>query len=363
MRDWPSVLAALLRHEDLDAGSAAWAMDQVMSGDATPAQIAGFVVALRSKGETAAEVSGLVDAMLAHAVRVDWDGPALDVVGTGGDKAHTVNISTMAAVVAAAAGAPVIKHGNRAASSQTGTADVLERLGVVIALPPDGVAACVREAGIGFCFAAAYHPAMRHAAVPRRELGVPTVFNVLGPLANPAQPSAALVGCADARLAPIQARVLADRRVHALVVRGEDGLDEVTTYAPTRVRDASRGDGTVVEDVLDPATLGIPAPAPGALRGGEAGENAAVLEAVLGGSTTGRDAAVRDAVVLNAAAALVAYDAATGVAGAADGPVTARVGERLDRARAAIDSGAAADVLRRWVAASSAAAATGVEGP
>jgi anthranilate phosphoribosyltransferase len=211
MPTWPDLLTALLAGTDLTRDQATWAMDQIMSGDATTAQVAGLVVALRAKGESADEVAGLVDAMLAHAVRVPLTVPALDVVGTGGDRAHTVNISTMAALVAAAAGAPVVKHGNRAASSQTGTADVLERLGVPLSLPPDAVLACVADAGIGFCFAAAYHPAMRHAAAPRRELGVPTVFNVLGPLANPAQPAAALIGCADARLAPVLAAVLAAR--------------------------------------------------------------------------------------------------------------------------------------------------------
>lgn len=355
---WPDLLTALLAGHDLDRTQAAWAMDQIMAGDTTPAQVAGFVVALRGKGETADEVAGLVDAMLDHAVRVPLDAPALDVVGTGGDRAHTVNISTMAALVAAAAGAPVVKHGNRAASSQTGTADVLEELGVVLALPPQGVLDCLAAGGIGFCFAAAYHPAMRHAAGPRRELGVPTVFNVLGPLANPAQPAAALVGCADARLAPIQAAVLAGRGVRALVVRGDDGLDEITTYTTTQVWDVTAGDGSVRPATVDPAALGIAAPPPDALRGGDAARNAAVLRAVIGGERSDAVDPVRDAVRLNAAAALVAFDAATGAGSV--GPVTAPVQDRvaaaLPRATQVLDSGRAAEVLDRWIEASRAAA-------
>ena len=205
--------------------------------------------------------------MLAHAVPVPLTAPGLDIVGTGGDRAHTVNISTMAALVAAAAGAPVVKHGNRAASSQTGTADVLERLGVPLSLPPEAVLACVDDAGIGFCFAAAFHPAMRHAAAPRRELGVPTVFNVLGPLANPAQPAAALIGCADARLAPVHGGGARARGTRALVVRGDDGLDELTPATTTSVWDVRPGRRGPCRPI-DPQALGLAAPAEGALRGG-----------------------------------------------------------------------------------------------
>ncbi|MGH3854935.1 MAG: anthranilate phosphoribosyltransferase, partial [Pseudonocardiaceae bacterium] len=192
-RGWPALLSQLIAGTDLDAQDASWAMDQVMSGVATQAQMAAFVVALRAKGETPAEIAGLADGMLAHARRVHVPRRVLDVVGTGGDHAHTVNISTMAALVAAAAGAPVVKHGNRAASSQCGAADVLEALGVAIDLGPEQVARCVAETGIGFCFAPVFHPAMRHAAAMRSEIGIPTAFNVLGPLVNPARPAAALV--------------------------------------------------------------------------------------------------------------------------------------------------------------------------
>ncbi len=284
-------------------------MDRAMSGDATPVELAGFLVALRAKGETAAEVAGLVSAMLAHAAPVEivpGTGPTVDTCGTGGDRSNTVNISTMAAVVVAAAGAPVVKHGNRAASSAAGSADVLEALGVAVDLPAAAVGDCLAEAGIVFCFAPVFHPGMRHAAVARRELGVATIFNILGPLANPARPQAQVVGCADARLAPVMAQALLDRGTRAVVVRGLDGLDELSTHAPTRVWDAT---GTeVVESLVDAVDLGIARSVPDALRGHDAAFNAAVARAVLSGERSDRLDPVRDAVLLGAAAALVAHD-------------------------------------------------------
>ena len=337
---WPGLLGALLRGEDLDAADTAWAMERVMSGEATAAQVAGFVVALRAKGETAPEVAGLATTMLAHARPVRVQGSVVDIVGTGGDQAHTVNISTMSAVVMAAAGARVVKHGGRAASSACGSADLLEELGVPVDLGPEAVARCVDAVGIGFCFAPVFHPAMRHAAGPRREIGVPTAFNLLGPLTNPARPGAALIGCADPRLAPILAEVLAARGDRALVVRGDDGLDEVTTTTTTTVWRA--GDGVVAVSTFDPARLGIPAAAPDDLRGGDASVNAAVARRVF----AGEPGPVREAVAVNAGAALAA-------------DAEARTGEVLelheavrrgrDRASAALDSGAAADLLARWV--------------
>src|SRR4051794_37127445 len=205
MPSWPDVLSALLRGESLTADVTAWAMGEVMGGEATPAQLAAFAVALRAKGETADEVSGLVRSMLGHAHRVIVTGPAVDTCGTGGDRAHTVNISTMAALVVRGAGATVVKHGNRAASSQCGSADLLEELGVVVDLPPAAVSSCIEQTRIGFCFAPVFHPAFRYTAVPRREMGIPTVFNFLGPLTNPAQPSAQAVGASDPRMAPVMA--------------------------------------------------------------------------------------------------------------------------------------------------------------
>jgi anthranilate phosphoribosyltransferase len=335
-RSWPALLTRLLAGVDLGAEDTGWAMDQVMSGAATPAQVAGFVVALRAKGETAAELGGLAAAMLAHARPVSVDVRAVDVVGTGGDRAHTVNISTMAALVTAAAGAPVVKHGNRAASSQCGTADVLEALGVAIDLGPDEVATCVEELGIGFCFAPVFHPAMRHAAAPRREIGVPTAFNFLGPLTNPARPLAALIGCADERMAGVMAEVLAARGASALLVRGDDGLDEITTTTTTTVWVVAGG--AVRHMSLDPAELGVAAARPEDLRGGDAAHNADVVRRLL----AGEPGPVRDAVLLNAAAALAAHAGLSG-----DLAADLRAGAA--RAATAVDSGAGAELLARWV--------------
>ena len=355
---WPSVLTTLLSGADLAPAAASWAMEQILSGAATSAQVAGFVTALRAKGETPEEVDALVGVMLAHARLLDFGGEevpvCLDVVGTGGDQAHTVNISTMAALVCAAAGAPVVKHGNRAASSSTGTADVLEELGVAIDLDPAGVMTSLGRAGICFCFAPTHHPAMRHAGPTRRELGVPTVFNILGPLTNPGMAATALIGCANQTLAPVMADVLRRRGVRALVVRGEDGLDEVSTAGPTAVWDAT---GPSVEaTTLDAADLGVARTDRELLRGGDPARNAALLLATLRpGPADGPDgaqvAAIRDAVAVNAAAALVAYRA--GVAARAgdpiDGrPLTERVADELDTARAVLSSGAASDVLDGW---------------
>jgi anthranilate phosphoribosyltransferase len=298
--------------------------------------------------------------MLAHARLLDF-GPegapvTLDVVGTGGDQAHTVNISTMAALVCAAAGAPVVKHGNRAASSSTGTADVLEALGVVIDLPPDQVVTSLRRAGIGFCFAQTFHPAMRHAGPTRRELGFPTVFNILGPLTNPGGAPAALIGCANAVLAPIMADVLSRRGVRALVVRGDDGLDEISTATTTRVWDATLG--TVQESVLSAADLGVAVSDRELLRGGDPARNAELLVAALGaGAPHGPDAArivaIREAVAVNAAAALVAYRAAVAAEHARpvdDRPLVERMADELPVAWGVLESAAALDVLQGWIA-------------
>ncbi len=341
---WPGLLQSLVRGEQLSADDTAWAMGEIMSGEATPVQVAGFMVALRAKGETAEEMDGLVRSMLAHGHRIEVPGPTVDIVGTGGDRAHTVNISTMAALVVAGTGARVVKHGNRAASSACGAADLLEELGVVLTLAPEQVAAVAVEAGITFCFAQVFHPAMRHAAVPRRELGIPTAFNFLGPLTNPAQPQAQAIGCADLRMAPVMAEVFARRGVAALVFRGDDGLDELTTTTTSRVWRVFAGD--VVEESVDPAALGLPACPEGALRGADAAFNADVARRVLAGER----GPVRDAVLLNAAAALVALD------GTAD-PLQDGLGPALERAARSVDDGAAAAALDRWVAATRAAAA------
>src|SRR5215813_2476333 len=251
---WPTLLGQLIKGESLTAEAASWAMSEIMDGAATSAQIAGFGIALRMKGETPAEVDGLASAMLRLAAPISIPGRLTDLVGTGGDRARTVNVSTMGTIVAAAAGARMVKHGNRAASSACGTADVLEALGVVIDLPPAATEKLAQETGIVFLFAPLYHPALRHTAVPRRELGVPTVFNFLGPVANPARPQAQAVGVADARMGPVLAGVLARRGCSALVFHGDDGLDELTTTGPSTVWVVR--DGSVAQARLDPASIG-----------------------------------------------------------------------------------------------------------
>jgi anthranilate phosphoribosyltransferase len=333
---WPGLLGRLVAHQDLSEDDTSWAMNQIMSGDATGSQIGAFVTALRSKGETPAEVAGMASVMLSHARRVVLDVAAADVVGTGGDLSGTVNISTMSAVVTAAAGVPVVKHGNRAQSSRCGAADVLESLGVVISLSPEAVATCVREVGIGFCFAPAFHPATRHAGPTRKEIGIPTVFNLMGPLTNPAQPTSALVGCADLRLAPVVAEVLASRGFSVLVVRGDDGLDEITTTTTTTAWVASGG--VVRSAVIDPAALGVSPAAPEALVGGDAAVNAAVLRALVAGDA----GPVRDTVLLNAAGAIAAFRGFSG-----DLTLDLRAG--LESAAEAVDSGRAAKLLDLWI--------------
>ena len=340
---WPRLVADLLAGRDLGRADAAWAMEQVMTGEATNVQLAGFLVALRAKGETVDELAGLVETMLRHAVRITVPGPAVDVVGTGGDRHHSVNISTMAALVVAGTGRRVVKHGNRAASSASGAADVLEALGVRLDLPPARVAELAEEVGITFCFAQLFHPGFRHAAVARRELGVPTAFNFLGPLTNPAQPRAGAVGVADERMAPVVAGVLAGRGGSALVFRGQDGLDEVSTTAPTRVW--SVDGGSVRESVLDATTLGLPRATLDDLRGGDAAHNAAVVRDLLSGA----QGPVRDAVLVNAAAAVVAHD---GVGTADQDELHRRTADALVVVAQAVDGGAAGAVLEAWVDAS-----------
>ncbi len=325
----------------LRPAATAWAMGEIMDGAATGVQVAGFAVALRCKGETSAEVDGMVSAMLERAVPFPLPErlrtQAVDTCGTGGDRAGTVNISTMAAITVAAAGVPVVKHGNRAASSRSGSADLLEALGIGIDLPPAGVARCVEEAGIGFCFAPRFHPALRHAAGARSELGVPTVFNILGPLTNPARVMRQAVGVPEPWLGPVLAGVLARRDASALVFRGDDGLDELTPGARSHVWVVAGG--AVREDTLDPAELGLAPATVADLRGGDAAHNAQVARAVLGGGGT---AAVRDAVALNAAAALVAAQGTTAQ------PVTVQLRPALERAQAVLASGAGLATLEKW---------------
>jgi anthranilate phosphoribosyltransferase len=335
---WPRLIGALLGGHDLEPRQTTWAMSEILSGAATDVQIAGFAVALRAKGETVDEVTGLVEGMLAAATLIDVPGPTLDVVGTGGDLANTHNISTMAAITAAGAGLRVVKHGNRSASSSSGTADVLETLGIRLDLTPQQVRQIALDVGISFCFARAFHPALRHVAVARSELGVPTVFNFLGPLTNPAQTTAAAVGVADARIAAIVAGVLAKRGTQALVFRGDDGLDELTTTTTSTVHVV--GNGRTRTETFDPGSLGIAAVEPAALRGGDPAENAATVRRYL----AGEGGPVRDVALLNAAAAIAAATPSAA-------PLIDRLRDGHERAVESIDSGAAARMLAAWVAA------------
>ncbi|MEU8894334.1 anthranilate phosphoribosyltransferase [Nocardia sp. NPDC048505] len=341
VRSWPQVLGTLADGGDLAAADTTWAMNEIMSDNATSAQIAAFGVAMKIKGPTPAELGGLASGMLSHARLVHVDGDAVDIVGTGGDRSGSVNISTMSSIVVASAGVPVVKHGNRAASSKSGGADVLEALGVKLNLGPDAVAQCVRETGIGFCFAPVFHPALRFAGAARKEIGIPTVFNILGPLTNPAQPRAGLVGCAFADLIPVVAGVFAERGGSALVVRGNDGLDEITTSDTTSAWIVSGG--RLRETIIDPTRLGIPRVELDALRGGDADTNAGIARAVFAGEA----GPVRDAVLVNSAAAIVAYDWSRGE-GDPEADVHAALAAGIERAAAAIDAGKSAALLDNW---------------
>ncbi len=337
---WPAILGALSGRRDLTTDEARAAMAEILDGAATPAQIAGFIVALRMKGETVDELTGLVEAMLAAAERVTLPlgvPGAVDIVGTGGDRAHTINVSTLAALVVAGAGGRVCKHGNRAASSSTGAADLLEALGVRIDCGPDEVTRCVAEAGIGFCFAPRFHPAMRHAIPTRRELGIPTAFNILGPLANPAGVRRLMIGVADPAMAERMVGVLAARGCErALVVHGDDGLDELTISTTSQVVELY--EGSVKSWSVDPATLGIGLVPTSAVTGGDPATNAELARRVLGGEQGPH----RDIVCLNAGAGLVA-------AGLADD-----LAAGVEAAQGSIDGGGAARALDLLVAVSNA---------
>lgn len=341
---WPDVLTALISGQDLTSEAASWAMDQIMSGAASPAQIAGFLTALAAKGETVDEVRGVADTMLAHSNRLYAPEPSLDIVGTGGDRANTVNISTMASIVTAACGVNVVKHGNRAASSKSGTADCLEALGLDLTISPRRVSQVAEEVGITFCFAQVFHPSMRYAAAPRRDLGVATIFNILGPITNPARPRFSVVGVANRRMAPVVAGVFASRGTDAAVFRGDDGLDELTittTSSMWWVRD-----GSVQEFEVDPTRHGIELVSIEALRGGTPEHNAQVVIDLVNGQT----GPVHEAVTLNAGIALaVAGEHAASVADQQS--FDAALGEGIDRARQALASGQAKAKLAEWKAA------------
>lgn len=338
------LLSRLVEHEDLTAEETAAVMESVLTDSASPVAMGAFLAALRVKRETPTEVSGLAKAMLDHAVRFEVPGRSVDIVGTGGDGAHTVNISTMASIVIAGAGLTVVKHGNRAATSKSGSADVLGALGVRLDLPPERVAELATEVGITFCFAQVFHPSMRFAMPIRKELGVPTTFNILGPLTNPAQPAATAIGSSSMRVSPVLAGVIAQQGREALVFHGDDGLDELAPTGAATVWEV-RG-GEISELRLDPVVdLGMTPITIDELRGADAEHNAGVARAVL----AGEKGAVRETVVLNAAAGIVA-DAT--LPGTASGTISQRFAAAMELAARSIDSGAAAQSLERWVAAS-----------
>lgn len=351
-RSWPTVLSTLLDDEDLSVSQAEWAMSRFMTGEATGAQIGAFLVALRSKGVTVDEVIGFRDAILAEAEPISLPAMSLDIVGTGGDRFGTVNVSTMASITAAAAGAPVVKHGNRAASSLSGSSDVLTALGIDLSLDAGRLARAFDEAGIAFVHAARFLPGFRHVAPARAELGIPTVFNFLGPLCNPVRPEASAVGVADIDRVPIFVGVFQLRGASALVFRGDDGLDELTTTGHSRVWEVSRGGLT--EHDIDPRDLGIPRASIQDLVGGTPEENAAVVHRVFAGER----GPVRDIVLLNAAAGLVAFDLAQQPE-SVERALLERLAEKLRLAEDAIDSGRAAAKLADWARATTAAAAQG----
>lgn len=336
---WSNLLQSLLLDETADPAQLRWAMEQTLSGEASPSQIAAWLVALRARNVDAEDLSVLLDVMLEHSVPVEFSGVAVDTCGTGGDGAHTLNISTMAAVVVAAAGVNVIKHGNRAASSKCGSADVLEALGIPLDLAPDRVGQVVKECGVTFCFAPTFHPALRFAGPVRRELGIRTVFNVLGPLANPAKVRAQVVGVSDPEVAPVIAGALAKRGVKAIVLRGQDGLDEFSVSAPTDLWLAL--DGTVKTMTLSPSDFGIDLVAASDLAGDDAAFNAEKsLELFSGGGTLG----LQQAVALNAAAAMVAARAVS----EAIVDAKAALQEEFARAMGVIASGSALEKLKSW---------------
>jgi anthranilate phosphoribosyltransferase len=338
---WPGVIGRISSGEVLEPDDAGSVMRALLAGEATPAQVAAVLIGMRTRGETADEIAGMLRAVLEASTRVELPaglaGRAIDIVGTGGDRSHSVNVSTMASLVVAGAGVPVCKHGNRAASSKCGTADVLEALGAAIESTPQSVADSVARTGFGFCFAPAFHPAFRHVGPIRRELGVPTVFNVLGPLANPAPVAFMLLGVRSPELAPLMGRALVERGVkRAWIVHGHGGLDELGLGGPNEVVEVYAGATRAFR--VDGADLGFARADVEALRGGDPMTNAAAVLDVLDGST----GPVRDVVLLNAAAALV-------VAGAAGD-----LAEGRDAAVRSIDSGAARDVLAELVSAGSA---------
>jgi anthranilate phosphoribosyltransferase len=345
---WPNILAKLIAKQNLERSEATWAMSQIMAGDSSEAEIAAFMLALRSKGETVSELGGLVDVMLKQAVLLETGNDALDIVGTGGDLVGTVNVSSMASILVSAANIPVMKHGSRSASGKTGSSEMLEVLGIRLDLTPQRVAEVFRETGITFFFAPVFHPAMRHVASIRKQLGVPTTFNFLGPLANPAQPIATALGVANPDIAPLMAQELAERGRFGLVFRGDDGLDELTTTAKNTVWLVTP-EG-VRQQQLNPAEFGMKLVSQDSLIGGDAQHNAQVARDVFAGSTQSKLGAIRDVVLLNAAGGVVAYRLAK-TPQLSGSNLKSQFDSALELVTSALDSGAASEKLEQWVGA------------
>ena len=346
--NWKSIFNKLTSREDLDIDQARWAMTQLISNEATPAQVGGFLLAIRTKGESVGELSGFVDVLLEHAVKPLLSPDAIDIVGTGGDQLGTVNISSMAAILASAAGYPVLKHGSRSASGKTGSSEMLEALGVNLELSPEQLARVFEKVGISFFFAPLFHPAVKNVGPIRKELGVPTTFNYLGPLANPVQPVATALGVANASIAPLMAAEMASRGRSALVFRGSDGLDELTTTGPSTVWVVSGG--KVTESTFDPESLGIKKAQISDLIGGDAAENAAIARVILApvSDLTGEQHSIRDIVALNAAAGIAAYELSKSTSGF---DLNAELKKAFDLCTETIANGKAIAKLEAWVSA------------
>jgi anthranilate phosphoribosyltransferase len=349
---WTAVLGKLLAGENLDRDQARWAMREVMSGNATPAQLGAFMLALRAKGETVDELAGMVDVMLENTLLLDTGTDAVDIVGTGGDLAGTVNISSMAAIVTAGAGIPVLKHGSRSASGKTGSSEMLELLGIRLDLGPEQVSAVFRESGITFFFAPVFHPAMRHVAPVRKELGIPTTFNFLGPLANPAQPIATALGVANRKIAPLMAAELAQRSRAGMVFRSTSGLDELTTGDPVEIWEVC--EGRVLESKVDFAAIGLEPVRTEDLVGGDARHNAQIALQLMNEPGSAEIRSIREVTLLNAAAAIACYEIAarSGETKTQGDTLADRILRGYSTAAKSLDSGAAAEKLQHWVAAS-----------
>lgn len=346
---WPQILKQLLAEENMSREESSWAMREIMNGDATESQMGAFMIALRSKGETVQELAGLVDVMLENAVLLETGDDAVDIVGTGGDMFGTVNISSMASILAAASGVPVLKHGSRSASGKTGASEMLEVLGIRLDLSPQQVAKVFKDAGITFFFAPVFHPAMRHVAPVRKQIGIPTTFNFLGPLANPAQPIATALGVSDRRGAPLMAQELSNRGRAGLVFRADDGMDELATTAENTIWEVSQGE--IREHRISASDLGLKESEIAQLLGGDARHNAQVATDLFSGAKFENSEVIGEMVALNAAAGLVSYELAKNPDSTSKN-LSSRLQQALEVTTDALGSGKALKKLEEWTKAS-----------